>query len=290
MTIPIDIALFRDYPQGKEGGAHMLVIPLGELHRREIFFRILTAIDLVPVNREYIPPSTGRGRSCLMLIIEGNCEFEWMGEKTQVRAGGLVYLPESSHHIYRTTSETIRYIQINFNMLLEDGQTFNLSDHPLLLEDTLDEEGQMLCHQIQAAFFSDSLRMQSLMYHLFSRLSAGAREGSRDSIIHSRLSPALQKLEQTVTREVPTRELAALCSLSETHFRRLFRRYTGLSPTGYRNQMRVRLACRLLKDPASTVSEIAWQLGFESLYYFSRVFRAETGKSPSTWRKNCENE
>jgi len=53
--------------------------------------------------------------------------------------------------------------------------------------------------------------------------------------------------------------------------------------TEYVRNYRLEKAAELLKNKAGTVSEIAYQVGFESLPYFSKVFLDKFGKTPSEW-------
>ena len=260
----------------------MRQIAFSQLRKEETAFSHLAAIDLVPVNRVYRQPPGGRPHSALMLIEEGECVFEWPESRVRLGPGGLVYLPNGSTHLYRTLSDSIRYIRIDFTLRDEAGETLIWSEHPLLMAEELEEENRLLCRQLCEAFLVDSLRMRLIMYTLLCRLSARAFPGE----LFTRLAPAMKRLEGMRAQETPTRELAALCGLSPTHFRRLFHRLTGRSPTAYRNLLRIQYACRLLENPDCRISEAAEQLGFDSLYYFSRVFRAEMGKSPSEWRRD----
>ncbi len=84
-------------------------------------------------------------------------------------------------------------------------------------------------------------------------------------------------------------ELADWCHISETHFRRIFSEYTGMSPLEYINLVRVQSACNYLKNTDETMADIAAKCGFTTLSTFNRNFRNITGVSPSEWRKRPEN-
>lgn len=84
-------------------------------------------------------------------------------------------------------------------------------------------------------------------------------------------------------------ELAGWCHISETHFRRVFSEYVGMSPLEYINLVRVQSACNYLKNTDVSVSDIAAKCGFTTLSTFNRNFRQVTGISPSEWRRRPEN-
>ncbi|AKJ65561.1 helix-turn-helix domain-containing protein [Kiritimatiella glycovorans] len=84
---------------------------------------------------------------------------------------------------------------------------------------------------------------------------------------------------------VDYRELACMLGLSYSAFRRLFKQFTGLPPGRYQRALRIRRAGDMLRRTRLPIGEIAERLGFESIYYFSRVFKKETGRAPSECRE-----
>ena len=78
--------------------------------------------------------------------------------------------------------------------------------------------------------------------------------------------------------------LARLAHMSEGHFSRTFRATFGETPHHYLQRRRIERAMALLRDPASTVTEVGLRAGFESLGAFSRAFKAIVGVSPSRYR------
>jgi AraC-like DNA-binding protein len=65
--------------------------------------------------------------------------------------------------------------------------------------------------------------------------------------------------------------------------RRKLRALTGQTIVEYIRNHRLEMAAERLSTKAATVSEIAYQVGFESLSYFSKVFLERYGKKPSEW-------
>lgn len=75
--------------------------------------------------------------------------------------------------------------------------------------------------------------------------------------------------------------LAASLHLSPDQLRRKTRALTGLRPVEFIRKYRLHRAAELLRSRSGTVSEVAYQVGFESLSYFTRAFREEFGQNPS---------
>ena len=79
-------------------------------------------------------------------------------------------------------------------------------------------------------------------------------------------------------------ELAALCHLSTSSFKRKFREVFDDSPKRYISKKKVERAAALLKANDDRVSDIAYDVGFDSLATFNRNFTNVYGKSPSEYR------
>lgn len=79
--------------------------------------------------------------------------------------------------------------------------------------------------------------------------------------------------------------LAVACSMSETTVKSLCREFCGCGPIEYLLTVRIDTAKRLIRQSSMTFTEIAEITGFGSLHYFSRVFRARVGVTPTEYAK-----
>ncbi len=85
------------------------------------------------------------------------------------------------------------------------------------------------------------------------------------------------------TPEFDISQLADAMAMSPRQLRRKIRDLTGLSPSGLVRSMRLQRAAQLLEKKAGTVSEIGYQVGFQQVKYFSRLFKQVYGISPSEY-------
>ncbi|MFI2365000.1 helix-turn-helix domain-containing protein [Promicromonospora sp. NPDC019610] len=83
--------------------------------------------------------------------------------------------------------------------------------------------------------------------------------------------------------DVPT--LARIAHVSPSHFSRSFRAAFGETPHRYLQRRRLERAMALLRNTATPVTEIALQVGSNSLGTFSRTFRDVVGVSPTEYRR-----
>ncbi|HPR33591.1 MAG TPA: AraC family transcriptional regulator [Prolixibacteraceae bacterium] len=80
-------------------------------------------------------------------------------------------------------------------------------------------------------------------------------------------------------------ELAAQLHVSYSYFRRMFKKYTGLSPYQYQLGLRIQQSKEMIRNSSKSIKEIAIEMGFESIHYFSRIYKEKEGVSPSQLRK-----
>lgn len=80
-------------------------------------------------------------------------------------------------------------------------------------------------------------------------------------------------------------EIAKLCNLSLSTFKREFRKEFTDSPTNYINFRRVEKAKELLNISELSISEIAYEVGFQDSLYFTRIFKKRVGIPPTVFRK-----
>jgi len=78
--------------------------------------------------------------------------------------------------------------------------------------------------------------------------------------------------------------IARSCSLGERTLKRRFQEAAGVSPIVYLQKVRIDRAKKLLIATAMTVQEVAFEVGYENVSFFIRLFRQHVGKTPVQWR------
>jgi AraC family transcriptional regulator of arabinose operon len=95
-----------------------------------------------------------------------------------------------------------------------------------------------------------------------------------------------KRIEASPEVHLSIAEMAACCGLSESHFRKLFRKQVGLAPSRFCEHLRMDLACRALAGSDRRIGEIAVDLGYVDPLYFSQRFSAVIGISPRHYRQS----
>jgi AraC-like DNA-binding protein len=79
-------------------------------------------------------------------------------------------------------------------------------------------------------------------------------------------------------------DLAKLCNMSLSSFKRAFRNFFNDSPNNYINTKKINKAQELLQISELNISDIAYETGFNDPLYFTRVFKKRVGLTPSEFR------
>lgn len=100
----------------------------------------------------------------------------------------------------------------------------------------------------------------------------------------------LQKINQIIENKLSDStfsivDLADELNLSTVQLRRKLKIQTNQTTVEYIRNYRIKKAAELLKNRSGNISDVAFQVGFESLSYFTKVFQEIHGKSPSDWLK-----
>ena len=104
--------------------------------------------------------------------------------------------------------------------------------------------------------------------------------------IEDKINKARVLLNESINSPVDFKAIAMKLNISYSLFRKRFKEYTGISPKQYYLQLKTKRAQDLLLNTSSSIKNIAFESGFENIYYFSKAFKEKTGHSPSDFRKS----
>jgi AraC-like DNA-binding protein/ligand-binding sensor protein len=102
--------------------------------------------------------------------------------------------------------------------------------------------------------------------------------------------PAITRARQFIlehqNEELSLTSVAKVVNMSSFYFCKTFKKATGLNFTDYLARMRIERAKELLLNPNARVSEIVFEVGFQSITHFNRIFKRHVGRSPSEYRQS----
>jgi len=182
---------------------------------------------------------------------------------------------------------------------LKTGQVFQSPPTEERFESTLDAIGRKSLspgevERLHEAYFQTRTLDPERYRSMVDLLSVFAEQLSNDAeeaaLVEEGSEPetvkkALAHIHAHLDERLALGEVSRAVGMSESHFCRLFKTAVGLTFTDYINRARVEWARRELLRPSARISEVAFQVGFQSLSQFNRSFARITGQSPTEFRR-----
>ena len=226
--------------------------------------------------------------SGLMCLLDCNMSFHTGEGRTDAGRGSLCYIPQ--HCKYTATFSGCadnggapQDILINFLLFDEDLRPFRLSREIQVITPRNSSYYADAFRQITSLFSNGSLpsgRIKALLYSLLTDISLEVRHARFRGKSYASIYPAIEYLEKNYLKSPPVSELARMCSVSESCFRRLFKEYAGAAPLEYILRLKLSRARLLLENGSLTVTEAAAAAGFDDPAYFSRIYKQKIGVTP----------
>ncbi len=180
------------------------------------------------------------------------------------------------------------YAEVFVDMLQNFQLILNKSEYPDIYNII-----SMVMFELEHKGVNYQLSVKGLMLSLFMKLmrihSANKGKELTNKDIHENaivISPALDYVKENYMMNFPIEDLADMCHLSQTHFRRVFHEIMNTSPLNYLNTTRILQSCILLRTTEESILSISEQVGFRSVSSYNRHFSEIMGTQPSEWRHN----
>ncbi len=152
-----------------------------------------------------------------------------------------------------------------------------------ILEEARDDRpyGTRMIHFLVTTLFIEIMRLnKELPYYPYESVKKNAMK---------HISLSLSYVEEHYMDAIKVEDLAKVCNMSETHFRRVFEEYINMKPMDYVNLLRIHKACDLLINSNHSMETIASKCGFTTVSTFNRNFSKFLGTSPYQWKLSPEN-
>ncbi len=131
----------------------------------------------------------------------------------------------------------------------------------------------------------DDVILQNLFQNMIHRIARGVDHSARQLAIPARLTRARRYLDRHFDEKQTLQSLAQQVSLSVPYLCAGFKKHFGQPPIDYLIHVRMLRAHYLLHDRNLSVSEIAIRVGYDDLFYFSKLFKKHFGASPRKLRE-----
>ncbi len=253
-------------------------------------------IDSVMLAHEFVLDETNRcdyyvsGRKMfgLSFALSGQAEYRFTsGDRLTLKKGEGIFLSDKS--AYTIIANGYRHYTVNF-YALDDGSCFFSDKEYFVFSDVAKQKFEPIFNKLVCAWQEKRAGYKMLAISCIAEIIALLIEMNVQntyglSYRAKRLLPAKEFLERNFKEEVSIKDLAQMCDMSQTNFRREFTAVYGKSVTEIKNQARINHAKELLSSGFYNVSETARECGFLDVNYFVRFFKSKTGIAPGKYRE-----
>ena len=137
----------------------------------------------------------------------------------------------------------------------------------------------------EKSFYKDTIK--GYLYSLFFEI---IRANGADSILETSdenntyIKTAVTFVKSHYSEDIKIAQMASMCGLSESHFRKVFEDSMNMKPNDYINSIRIMEACKIIKKEDISMEELGMKVGYQTPSTFNRNFRKITGKTPYQWK------
>lgn len=249
--------------------------------------------------RPKLPTHRPRGRLDyqILYIASGKGHFYFNGTEEIVSAGNMViYRPKEEQRYYYYGVDHTEVYWVHFtgrdvkNILRKYGipddahviHTGTSLDFKKIFLEIIQE--LKLCKEDYEELTVNHLRHLLILIHRI----INAKPKGKSSLLMEEMDRSVRYFHQNYSKVISIEDYAAEQHMSVSWFIRNFKEYTGSTPAQYILSLRISNAQTLLENTNYNVTEIAEIVGYDNPLYFSRIFKKQSGVSPSEFRKQLQ--
>ncbi len=224
---------------------------------------------------------------------DGNCRYFIDDRSFDVEAGDVIFIPKGKIHRTNYTSSSHSRLLINFtDEFIPERALKNLDEGRYLYRSReISKNIEFLFNRIEYEYNHPDEYTRDLlgchtaeMFYLLLRHPGAAEEATTGNEL---IDGIVRYIKQNYMSDIKLSGVAKMKSVSAEHLSRTFKSCTGLGFNEYVTMLRLKKAEEMIKtEPEKTISEIAYECGFNDGNYFSYKFKKMYGISPIKARGN----
>lgn len=179
----------------------------------------------------------------------------------------------------------LRQEVINLVIRCEEGLEFELKESFILNDDTgmiRNIFRSIEYHTENADEYSEKIIDYYLRILVIYLLKSKKNNPGQENDIIGRM---IEYVQDNYMNNLRVEDLALATHVSESYLSRIMRKHMGISPMRYVHSIRIEAAKRYLKTE-TPIEDIATNIGYQEVKYFSTIFKKITGMTPSSYRKH----
>ena len=271
----------------------MKKIPFEDLYYTEFYVSQSLAKPQNWFERHDFYSCIGRPKPSHTLLWFKNCRGKITckdGKIIYVDKNQLTYMSKSLEYtvdFFDTAPNQVDSIVFHFQLTDSLGNEICPTLEPIICINNVDISMGMAIESAADEFKQSIIclsEITSVIYSIFAYICKKHRASIAKNK-YSYIRDGIKLLENNSDKTIE--EIASICGVSESYFRKLFREYSGENPIDFRIKHRIEKAKQMLMLEAFSISEIAQELHFTDIYHFSKTFKKYCGVPPSVYvRKN----
>ena len=228
----------------------------------------------------------GRNDFFLYYVLKGKSRYVMNGEECFAQDGDVVFYNINDIQSYSHLAEFRSQIYwVHFNGLLAGPMLKELHLTKSMKIHTESNISIYFENILNELTFKKKLYFNAAANNLTSILLTVSRDMEKKTAGEAKFDYVISLMHNVENNHMSLMEYADICKLSKSQFIRRFTDYTGMTPMRYKNNIIIKDAQWYLLNTDIGINEIAAMLNFENVYYFSNVFKKQTGLSPKQFRK-----
>lgn len=138
----------------------------------------------------------------------------------------------------------------------------------------------------QDRYYKDNIKflLSALVIELL-RIHENEGGSIRKQKTNNYIKKSMEYVSEHYSEEVSITDMARVCGLSESHFRRVFEESMNMKPLDYVNMIRIQEACKLIHKGGMSMNDLCYKVGYTTPSTFNRNFKKFTEKTPNEWKR-----
>lgn len=288
--------------QGKQDnfcGDRSVVLParvLNAFQERSIYKDLyISDMGFYPAARNHIRQrQEGINEHILIYCIDGSGNLAFQGKEYLLIGNSWFIIPAHEPHTYYANEKnpwSIYWVHFggpkadHYSQYFGKAKEFAESSNSHMLNRiTLFNE---ILTALESGFSSERLEFANMNLNglLASFFYAHTFASVKGYYSNNPVDRAILFMQKQLCKSLKIKDISDHLNMSESHFSKIFRNQTGVSPIDYFIHLKMQEAMRLFSNNSPRVKEVAFALGYDDPLYFSRVFSRYTGMSPAAFAK-----
>lgn len=253
-------------------------------------FSITNIYSIVRVNCKTVPSAADYSGKLnfneLIFKLDGNSEILFDGRKFNDKRGSVRFLPktgrEVEYKVKRVEAGSCIDIYFETNIPIK-CEAFSIRSKSYERMAALFKRAEGAWRQKKRGYTYTAV---GCLYEIFGLLYEESVYVPNKQL--EKIQLGIDYINEHFTEDFEVDRLSDMCKISHTYFKKIFNNAYNMPPKAYITQLRIRYACDLLKSGKYKIGDIAEEVGYKNVYYFSKVFKAQTGSTPSEYKKNVD--